>query len=49
MQERGMKYTLELQKLPSEGSHPVNDPLGENSRNPANQQKHVEKANQIQS
>ena len=35
MQEREMKYTFNYKKLPTEESHPVTDPLGENSRNPA--------------
>ena len=38
MQEREMKYTFNKLKLPSEESHPVTDPLGENSRNPAKKQ-----------
>ena len=33
MQEREMKYTFKWQKLLSEESHPVTDPLRENSRN----------------
>ena len=41
------KYTL--QKLPSEESHPVTDPLGENRRNPVKKhEKNVLKRNQIQ-
>ena len=49
MQEREMKYTFNEQKLPNEESHPVTDPLGENSRNPAkNREKSVLKHNQIQ-
>ena len=38
MHERGLKYSKEKQKLPSEESHPVTDPLKENSRNPAKKQ-----------
>ena len=38
--------TLE-NELPSEKSHPVTDPLGENSTNPAKKQENVFKPNQI--
>ena len=41
MQGRKMKNTFKSQNLPSEESHPVTDPLGENSRNPA---KNLEKS-----
>ena len=41
MQEREMKYTFKYQKLPREESHPVTNPLGENSRNSAEKQERV--------
>ena len=48
MHERKMKYTKEEQKLQSEESHPVTDPLGESRRNPAKkQEKNVLKPNKI--
>ena len=41
--------TLKNNKLQSEKSHPVNDPLGENIRNPGKkQEKSVLKPDQIQ-
>ena len=48
MQESEKKITFKKQKLSSEESHPVTDPLGENSRNPAKKQKSVLKLNQMQ-
>ena len=40
-QKREMKYTFNLQNLPSEESHPVTHPLGEKSRNPAKKQEKI--------
>ena len=52
MHDGEMKYTGEKQKLPSEESHPVTDPLGdetEDSRNPVKKlEKRVLKPNQRQ-